>query len=65
MYDLSVSTNLEEVGTPRFAAKLDELGRPCDVDDFGGPAGGGEEGEFTGSFLETGVSFALWSPCVG
>ncbi|CAB1119401.1 unnamed protein product [Ectocarpus sp. CCAP 1310/34] len=55
VYDLSVSTNLEEVGTPRFAAKLDELGRPCDVDDFGGPAGGGEEGEFTGSFLETGV----------
>lgn len=49
-----MSKNLEEEA-PRFAAKLNELARPCDVDDFGGPAGGAQD-EFSGSFLETGVS---------
>lgn len=53
VYDLTVSKNLEEEA-PRFAAKLDELARPCEVDEFGAPAGGAEE-EFTGTFLETGV----------
>lgn len=57
VYDLSVSSNLEEVEEPRFAAKLDELAQPCEVDDGDGEGAGGEaEDEFTGSFLETGVS---------
>lgn len=62
VYDLSVSDNLEEVGAPRFAARLDALGKPCDVDDYGAPAGeGGGADDFTGSFLETGVSlFRRW-----
>ena len=59
MYDLTVSKNLEEEEAPRFAAKLDELVPACDVDEFGAPAGGAEEEEFTGSFLETGVSFVV------
>lgn len=54
VYDLSVSQNLENTDK-RFAAKLADLAEPCAVDDFGRPAGEGE-GDFTGTFLETGVS---------
>ena len=54
VYDLSVSQNLEEMES-RFAAKLEELAQPCSVDEFGGDAGEGGDGDFTGTFLETGV----------
>ena len=54
VYDLSVSQNLEEMGS-RFAVKLEELAQPCSVDAFEGDASKGEGGDFTGTFLETGV----------
>lgn len=54
VYDLTVSQNLEE-SERRFAAKLEDMVQPCAVDEFGGnPADGGD---FTGTFLETGVSW--------
>ena len=56
VYDLSVVKNLEESET-RFAAKLEDVVQPCDVEHLFGPdAIGDEHGEFLGTFLETGVS---------
>lgn len=57
VYDLSVSQNLESTA-PVFAAKLSDLAEPCSVDEFRGPGDGGKE-DFTGNFLETGVSCNL------
>ncbi|CAM9873397.1 unnamed protein product [Discosporangium mesarthrocarpum] len=51
VYDLSVSQNLEE-SERRFAAKLEDMAPPCQVQGEGGEAG---EGDFTGTFQETGV----------